>query len=227
MYHSAYVANKLGTWKDRGRKRLQGLLAKMGCATRLWRDETVTDLPMPGRFSILQTQQVFTHMDMSLKRKLRAKLDSIAPEYGLVELTYSSFTRCHGYRSQALSAADMVEGLGALLDVAGGHRIEVDVDGTRNGGEWFGGGRVWTVRDADKWKEDERENIPPGQAAPQANKQRAKSANPAEEEVVDEANKPLEWWIRNFWTAFDALGEYVPSRPLQKPVSDLGPAWSA
>ncbi|KZV86545.1 CDC45-like protein [Exidia glandulosa HHB12029] len=188
MYHSAYVANKLGTWKDRGRKRLQGLLAKMG-------------------FSILQTQQVFTHMDMSLKRKLRTKLDAIAPEYGLLELTYASFTRCHGYRTQALSAADMVEGLAALLDVAGGYRIEVDVDGTRNGGEWFGGGKVWSVREADKWKEDERENIPPGQTAPQGNKARAKSVTANGDDVVDDANKPLEWWIKNFWTAFDALGD--------------------
>jgi cell division control protein 45 len=30
MYHSIYVAGKLGIWKERGRKRLTGLLAKMG-----------------------------------------------------------------------------------------------------------------------------------------------------------------------------------------------------
>lgn len=30
MYHSSYVAGKLGIWKERGRKRLTGLLAKMG-----------------------------------------------------------------------------------------------------------------------------------------------------------------------------------------------------
>ena len=30
MYHSFYVASKLGIWKERGRKRLTGLLAKMG-----------------------------------------------------------------------------------------------------------------------------------------------------------------------------------------------------
>jgi len=34
MYHSSYVASKLGIWKERGRKRLTGLLAKMGCAFR-------------------------------------------------------------------------------------------------------------------------------------------------------------------------------------------------
>src|SRR5262249_28424899 len=30
MYHSSYVAGKLGIWKERGRQRLNGLLAKMG-----------------------------------------------------------------------------------------------------------------------------------------------------------------------------------------------------
>jgi cell division control protein 45 len=30
MYHSSYVASKLGIWKEKGRKRLTGLLAKMG-----------------------------------------------------------------------------------------------------------------------------------------------------------------------------------------------------
>jgi cell division control protein 45 len=32
MYHSSYVAGRLGIWKERGRKRLTGLLAKMGYA---------------------------------------------------------------------------------------------------------------------------------------------------------------------------------------------------
>jgi cell division control protein 45 len=34
MYHSSYVASKLGIWKERGRKRLTGLLAKMGYVAR-------------------------------------------------------------------------------------------------------------------------------------------------------------------------------------------------
>jgi len=35
MYHSSYVASKLGIWKEKGRKRLTGLLAKMGLVTLL------------------------------------------------------------------------------------------------------------------------------------------------------------------------------------------------
>lgn len=30
MFHSSYVAGKLGIWKEKGRQRLTGLLAKMG-----------------------------------------------------------------------------------------------------------------------------------------------------------------------------------------------------
>lgn len=30
MLHSAYVAGRMGIWKEKGKKRLQGLLAKMG-----------------------------------------------------------------------------------------------------------------------------------------------------------------------------------------------------
>ena len=61
-------------------------------------------------------------MAKDLKLSLRNKLDQIAPEYGLVELTYPSFTRCYGYLSQPLSACDAVEAVSALLDVAGGVR---------------------------------------------------------------------------------------------------------
>ena len=31
MYHSSYVAGKLGLWKEKGKTKLSGLLAKMGC----------------------------------------------------------------------------------------------------------------------------------------------------------------------------------------------------
>ncbi|KIM87880.1 hypothetical protein PILCRDRAFT_771721 [Piloderma croceum F 1598] len=144
-YHSSYVAGKLG-WKERGRKRLTGLLAKMG-------------------FSIPQTQQPYTHVDIDLKSTLCSKLEAIAPEYGLLELSYTSFTRRFGYRSPPLSAADAVEAVSALLDVAGGVRMEIE--GRRREGE----------------AEGERE------------------------EGEKEEKMEVEWWKKNFWTAFDALSD--------------------
>ncbi|KAJ7168247.1 CDC45-like protein [Mycena crocata] len=200
MLHSSYVASKLGIWKERGRKKLTGLLAKMG-------------------FSIQQTQQPYYHMDMDLKKTLIQKLNDIAPQYGLVELSYPSFMRCFGYRSQPLSAADAVEGVGALLDVAGGLRLEIEVEGARNGGEWFGGGKVWeatnTARDNGRRKREERENIPPtGGQGPNGGATKTKRINEGEEADDDgEADaKEVQWWVKNFWTAFDALSDIGPLR---------------
>ncbi|KAJ7261312.1 CDC45 family [Mycena haematopus] len=196
MLHSSYVAGKLGIWKERGRKKLTGLLAKMG-------------------FSILQTQQPYSHMDMDLKKTLVQKLNDIAPQYGLIELAYPSFIRCFGYRSQPLSAADAVEGVGALLDVAEGIKLEVEVEGARNGGEWFGGGKVWettnTTRDSSRRKREERENIPPGGQSHGAGVVKAKF----EGEEIDgegDGSKDVQWWVKNFWTAFDSLSDIVKLR---------------
>ncbi|KAI0082764.1 CDC45-like protein [Panus rudis PR-1116 ss-1] len=178
MYHSSYVASKLGIWKEKGRKRLSGLLAKMG-------------------FSIPETQQPYPHMAKDLKQILRHKLDDIAPEYGLIELSYPSFARCYGYHSRPLSASDAVEAISALLDVASGVKMEVEVEGSRNGGEWFGGGRVWQMGG---W-EGKREREDEGEIARILAKG-AKIQNGAEHDSEDG-----EWWVKNFWTAFDALND--------------------
>ncbi|PPR08067.1 hypothetical protein CVT24_010528 [Panaeolus cyanescens] len=173
MFHSSYVASKLGIWKERGRQRLTGLLAKMG-------------------FSIPQTQQPYPHMDMDLKRTLVQKLNDVAPEYGLVELSYPSFVRCFGFHSQPLSAADAVEALSTLLDVAEGIRMEVEAEGMRNGGEWFGGGRVWDAHRSDKHSD--------------TNKPKASDKGARREDGADEDEEPAEprWWVNNFWRAYDA-----------------------
>ena len=84
-----------------------------------------------------------------LAQGLISKLSAIGPEYGLLELSYPSFTRHFGFHCAPISAADAVEALHALLDVAGGVRLEIEVEGARNGGEWFGGGRVWESADGD------------------------------------------------------------------------------
>ena len=134
-------------------------------------------------------------MDMDLKRQLRDKLDAIAPEYGMIELTYPSFVRCYGYHMQPLCAADAVDTLNALLDAATGVKIEIDADGARNGGEWFGGGRVW--RAAGRWGVPEtKENTS------------TRIHGQDEEQAAGEGGEARgSWLVRNFWNAFDALEE--------------------
>ncbi|EAU88329.2 cell division control protein 45 [Coprinopsis cinerea okayama7 len=179
MYHSSYVASKLGIWKERGRKRLTGLLAKMG-------------------FSVSQTQQPYSHMDMDLKRALIKKLDDVAPEYGLVELSYPSFMRCYGYHSQPLSAADAVESVNALLDFAGGTRMEIELEGHRNGGEWFGGGKQW---EAAGYEKDVLPAIKPGGGSAQ----QPTNGPTTDGDDLPEENAGVDWWKKNFWSAYDAL----------------------
>lgn len=151
---------------------------------------------------------------MDLKKTLVQKLNDIAPQYGLVELSYPSFMRCFGYRSQPLSAADAVEGVSALLDVAEGIKLEVEVEGARNGGEWFGGGKVWeaanTARDSNRRKREERENIPPGGQGHNAGAPKAKPIGDGEgfdDDPEGDGSKDVQWWVKNFWTAFDALSK--------------------
>jgi cell division control protein 45 len=140
-------------------------------------------------------------MDMDLKRTLIQKLDEIAPEYGLVELSYPSFMRCYGFHTQPLSAADAVEGISALLDVAEGIRIEVEIEGTRNGGEWFGAGRVWEAYAMEKnntTKSDLGLAKGDGQTA---------ADNIQESQPSENQSQEPDWWVKNFWTAYDALSE--------------------
>ncbi|KAF4614933.1 hypothetical protein D9613_002936 [Agrocybe pediades] len=184
MFHSSYVASKMGIWKEKGRSRLTGLLAKMG-------------------FSIPQTQQPYSHMDIDLKKSLIQKLNDLAPEYGMVELSYPSFMRCYGFHMQPLSAADAVEGISALLDAAGGMRIEVEIEGMRNGGEWFGAGRIWEGTHTDKPKPLAEGTHEPSRQ--QGEVQGANESGEVKETGEDQTEPP--WWVKNFWTAYDALSE--------------------
>lgn len=166
-------------------------------------------------FSVQETQQPFSHMAKDLKLSLRNKLEQIAPEYGLVELTYPSFTRCYGYLSPPVSAGDAVEALSALIDVAGGIRMEVEIEGTRNGGEWFGGGRLWQAGG----REDDKENRGVLFSGVGASVNEKPKANEEEGDEDDEEEEEVQWWVRNFWTAYDALTEYVS--PSEVPAPSL------
>lgn len=110
MYHTAYVAAKLGIWRERGLSKLRGLMAKMG-------------------FSLTAVRQNYTHMPLDLRRSLVSQLESIAPEYGLTELMYRGFERSFGFRTAPLGASDVVEGISALLVAAHGVKIEVETPG--------------------------------------------------------------------------------------------------
>ncbi|KAK0388511.1 hypothetical protein NLU13_4754 [Sarocladium strictum] len=112
MLHSPYLFSRLKTWSETGIKRLHKLLAKMGV-------------------SLAQCKQSYTHMDMMLKRELRAKLLKYGSLYNLDEMVPSvdtdgrdragakdgwGFVRSWGWRA-TLSAQDVGVVIGALLEV--------------------------------------------------------------------------------------------------------------
>jgi cell division control protein 45 len=153
-------------------------------------------------FSLTQCHQAYANMDISLKRQLPSRMDSIAPEYGLVELSYSSFTRTYGFRSLPLSAADAVEAINSLLQAAVGVRLEVEIEGGKGGGEWFGGSRIWSLGGIG-WSGGKDEGGGPGDG---------REGEEEDEETAERRAKDEKAWEKCFWASFDALkagGEYV------------------
>lgn len=195
MYHSGYIAGKLKLWRDRGRKNLQGLLAKMG-------------------FSLHQCQQSYAHMDMDLKSSLRYKVDAIAPEYGLFDLVYPSFIRASGYQS-VLSASDAVESVSSLLEVGTGVRLDFgSEDGIKTWGAYCKGEEDVGKENAapsDKDAEASRLAAPGTEPlGPRGRQALAAATSPNEEaeaELIEKAGAKEEdqWWVKNFWLAWHAL----------------------
>lgn len=199
MFHSGYVAGKMKLWRDRGRKNLQGLLAKMG-------------------FSLEQCKQSYTHMDMDLKRTLRTKVDQVSPEYGLFDISFPSFIRSFGYQS-ILSSSDVVECVSALLEVANGVRLDF---GNEIGGAIWSGSKAWDSsigkedRGGDEYDDSgyggsDKENHGPANAQQNNGNSTAHNAAARAEEAAAvaaaKAKKREEaWWVRNFWMAYDSLG---------------------
>lgn len=96
LYHSDYVATKMGIWKEKGQKRLKRFLVKLG---------------LPHKDS----QQLFTEMSASYKRPIKENLKALAAKYNMGEIFFPSFFRQYGFKG-TISAADSVYSINALLD---------------------------------------------------------------------------------------------------------------
>ncbi|KAI8980505.1 CDC45 family [Pilobolus umbonatus] len=162
MYHSSYVSSKLALWKDVGKKRLNHLFAQMG-------------------FSLQQCTQIYTHMDMRLKRMLQSKIETVAPLYGLTDICFPSFVRVYGWECH-LSASDVVYSLTALIETspAAANKLRINKNG-----------------------DDYRHNVEPVNT-PVAD-------DDDDDDGVRQLQKNGEtWWLDNFYNAYDALGEESP-----------------
>lgn len=121
MFHSGYIASKLGLWRDHGRKKLQNLLAQMG-------------------FSLIQSNQPYYEMDFALRNDIYDKLEDKSVAYGLTDLSYPSFQRHYGFKC-ILSATDVVYTLTALLetsrDIATRLGVELEASGYSADERWI------------------------------------------------------------------------------------------
>lgn len=186
MYHTGYVAAKLGIWREKGISKLRGLLAKMG-------------------LSLAASRQTYEHMDLDLRNSLVGRMESIAPEYGLTDLVFPSFSRSYGFRSMPLSASDAVEGLAALLQAAHGVRIEIDgvqivrtettasarsVDSSVSGRDAsaYGGRTLWSLGDT-----------PVHTRAQDQDQEQGDGDEPGWESRASAA------WVQNFFEAYRAM----------------------
>ncbi|KAG9028216.1 hypothetical protein FRB95_006751 [Tulasnella sp. JGI-2019a] len=198
MMHSGYVANKLGLWREEGTKKLSRILTKMG-------------------LSIQQSQQTYIYMNADLREKLPDQLEAIAPESGLIELVYPSFTKSFGNEMPRTCAADVLAGVGALLEAARGVKLTVEVEGGKGGGELFGSEKIWDLR-KDGLAGKGKENFQPRSEESRGNGNGAGRGvalddrrdggnegldNPDDDGVIVDGQKA---WIQNFWAAFDAVG---------------------
>nr|KAJ3417733.1 hypothetical protein HK105_000861 [Polyrhizophydium stewartii] len=96
MFHSEYVATKLGIWRAKGREYLTQLLVKMG---------------LPQK----ESRQFYREVSLAYKQSFKPKLLEYAPQYRMPDLVFPSFYRNHGF-TMPLSASDVVYALSALLD---------------------------------------------------------------------------------------------------------------
>ena len=96
MYHSSYVATKLGIWKQKGRQNLVDLLVKMGLSRK-------------------QSEESHVEMNNEMKMSLSSKMSEYCPRYNMRDIVFPSFERKYGFLS-AMSCSDVVYAMTALLD---------------------------------------------------------------------------------------------------------------
>eukprot|EP01137_Pigoraptor_chileana_P006290 Opistho-2@50463 len=99
MMHSSYVANTLGIWNEKGRKKLHSLFAMIGAP-------------------LAECHQNYRSMDIRLRRELPEKIATFGPDYGLKDLTFGSFFAQKGLKHK-ISASDVAYALTALLESSG------------------------------------------------------------------------------------------------------------
>lgn len=96
MLNSDFVASRLGTWREKGRRELELLLAKIA-------------------FPLNQCKSDYSAMDLEYRELFTIQLEKFAKEFGIENFSFSSFIREFGYLLK-ISAADCVHSIRSILE---------------------------------------------------------------------------------------------------------------
>ncbi|XJO78859.1 hypothetical protein BDV3_003236 [Batrachochytrium dendrobatidis] len=208
MFHSEYVATKLGIWRSKGRQRLTNLLVKMG-------------------FPQKESRQSYREMGLLFKERIKPKLQDLAPRFNMPDLIFPSFIRNYGHNTP-LSATDVAYSLAALIDCgattlstgagctsASGYEARLSLaaplsaDRTRR--KYGGGARASDTGDiiSGHAQGDERDlgdqGLVGGGVGTRSNAGSIALRILADSNYAQEGGDDQPDWIRNFYTAYDAL----------------------
>lgn len=95
MLNSEFISSRLGAWREKGKRQLELLLAKMA-------------------FPLNQCKSDYSAMDLEYRELLTVQLEKFADEFNIHNFSYSSFTREFGYLLK-ISAADCVYSIRSIL----------------------------------------------------------------------------------------------------------------
>ena len=96
MLNSDFIASRLGAWREKGRRQLELLLAKMA-------------------FPLSQCKADYSAMDLEYRELLTVQLEKFAEEFNIQSFSFPSFIREFGYLLK-ISAADCVHSLRSILE---------------------------------------------------------------------------------------------------------------
>ncbi|KAH6586220.1 hypothetical protein BASA50_000685 [Batrachochytrium salamandrivorans] len=208
MFHSEYVATKLGMWRSKGRQRLTNLLVKMG-------------------FPQKESRQNYVEMSLPFKKRIKPKLQDLAPRFNMPDLLFPSFYRNFGH-SVPLSATDVVYALSALVDCGAttlatdagcssasgyearlGVSVSLSADQTRR--KYGSGTRVGDTGDIMSGQGQGNagdmgdQGLIGGGMGTRSNAGSIALRVLADSEYAGDGGDDQPGWMRNFYTAYDAL----------------------
>lgn len=193
MKHSSYISAKLRLYTEDGRKKMNKMLARMG-------------------ISLHDANENWIHTNVAVKRTLKVKLAGVASLYGIEDVIREGIIRRFGFKG-SVSAGDCVDALDTLLQIG-----NIIIDPTKAGQEGLTG-RIFNERGDPSFSNSSgpisstirgnnglsNENDEGDIFSGINNGNGTATVGATVEQQKEYGNAREEFWIKNFWIAWDAL----------------------